>query len=431
MAVCLGNLTAASPWPEFGRATQVCGTSWQEQYATLHSRLLTTAQPRLLVFDAAANGGLADRLTGLMTLLLIAMLTDRALAIDWAGFDAALSTPRIDTAAALALARRAPPNDVRSVRWLNANRLGLREQVEADLDTLWPERVLVFQSNRGFTQGLLTSTRHAAAAASRQLSPSTTQFGCLVDFLLRPTESALATLQPLRDGLAGAHAVETVTIGVHVRTGDASFAAEAGGLGGGGGAAERLAAEAALGAKLYASHAFIFDYAVELGQQLARTRSRAARASDEGGGSSGGGGAAGSGGGGEVGRASGPYFVLLGDSPALRRHAAALLGEQSVLYWGNATGSRIGHVARQPGNAATLQSAVAEHWLFAGCDAFVYSSHSGYPRTAAARALRDDALHTCFHYAGPVFNSHKRSTARECTGPWSVAELGERHAAGL
>jgi hypothetical protein len=61
----------------------------------------------------------------------------------------------------------------------------------------------------------------------------------------------------------------------------------------------------------------------------------------------------------------------------------------------------------------------------------VFSSHSGYPRTAAARALRDDAIHTCFHYDGPLFNSAQRSTARECSGPWSVAALGDRHAAGL
>ena len=34
----------------------------------------------------------------------------------------------------------------------------------------------------------------------------------------------------------------------------------------------------------------------------------------------------------------------------------------------------IGHVARQ---ASSLGNALAEHWLFAGCDAFAYSSHSG------------------------------------------------------
>ena len=63
-------------------------------------------------------------------------------------------------------------------------------------------------------------------------------------------------------------------------------------------------------------------------------------------------------------------------------------------------------------------------------DAFAYSSHSGFPRTAACRALLSEAIHTCFHYEGPLFNKDQ-PTARECTGPYSVYQLGERHAAGL
>ena len=84
---------------------------------------------------------------------------------------------------------------------------------------------------------------------------------------------------------------------------------------------------------------------------------------------------------------------------------------------------------QQAGQSSALLSAIGEHWLYGYARAFAYSSHSGFPRTAAARALRDDALHTCFHYEGPLFNS--QPTARECTGPYSVAALGERHAAGL
>ena len=81
-----------------------------------------------------------------------------------------------------------------------------------------------------------------------------------------------------------------------------------------------------------------------------------------------------------------------------------------------------------------LSNAVAEHWLYGFSRAFAYSSHSGFPRTAAARAMRDDAIHTCFHYSGPLFaEQHKglKRPQRECTGPWTVAELGDRHAAGL
>jgi hypothetical protein len=419
--------TTATPLPEDTRMALVCGSEWQDAYAALHTRLLTTRSPRLLVFDAAANGGLADRLTGLMTVLLFAILTDRALAIDWPGHTEAFGTPRVNVAAALKLAKQAPASEVRRIRWLNSNRLTLREQVETDLDALWPERVLIFQSNRGFSQGLLNSTRHAPAVAARHLTPTTAQFGCLVNFLIRPTEAALERVAPLRDALAMARARAAVTIGVHVRTGDASFDDEAG-------AGGAKSDEARRGAELYEAHAFIFEYATRLGKQLMHARAWPMRGGvlDSSADADRSGGAGGSAGG-SVG-AAGPYYVLLGDSPALRRHAAATLGEHSVLYWGNSTGAAtvgVGHVARQPGDVATLQSAVGEHWLYTGCDSFVFSSHSGYPRTAAARALRDDAMHTCFHYDGPLFNSAQRSTARECSGPWSVAALGDRHAAGL
>ena len=90
----------------------------------------------------------------------------------------------------------------------------------------------------------------------------------------------------------------------------------------------------------------------------------------------------------------------------------------------------MGHVAR---DAAALARAVGEHWLYGACDEFAYSSHSGYPRTAAARAMRPGVIHTCFHYIGPLYAEKKGGTRpkRECSGPWTVAELGDRNAAGL
>ena len=52
----------------------------------------------------------------------------------------------------------------------------------------------------------------------------------------------------------------------------------------------------------------------------------------------------------------------------------------------------------------------------------------------AERALRDDAMHTCFHYDGPLFNSAQRSTARTIllmsTGSWSPLRLRTHILAG-
>ena len=146
---CSDANSTATPLPEDRRSALVCGSEWQDAYATLHTRLLTTRSPRLLVFDAAANGGLADRLTGLMTVLLFAILTDRALAIDWPGHTEAFGTPRVNVAAALKLAKQAPASEVRRIRWLNSNRLTLREQVETDLAALWPERLTPSSESRG------------------------------------------------------------------------------------------------------------------------------------------------------------------------------------------------------------------------------------------------------------------------------------------
>ena len=73
----------------------MCGTEWQDAYAAFHNRLVTagTKSPtqeqalvRIAVFDCSmGNGGLADRLIGLMTVLLISILTDRALVLKWPG----------------------------------------------------------------------------------------------------------------------------------------------------------------------------------------------------------------------------------------------------------------------------------------------------------------------------------------------------------
>ena len=117
---------------------------------------------------------------------------------------------------------------------------------------------------------------------------------------------------------------------------------------------------------------------------------------------------------------------LAGDA---RAHALGAYGEERLLL----PNGTIGHIAKptlsRRRTRTRLLNAVGEHWLFGEAAAFVYSSHSGFPRTAAARArLLDDAIHTCFHYGGALFNT-EQPTARECTGPYSVAHLGERHAA--
>ena len=191
---------------------------------------------------------------------------------------------------------------------------------------------------------------------------------------------------------------------------------------------------------LYASHAFILEYAEALATRLAAEEEQEAEAATA--------------------SSSGlppppppppprrtPRLLLLGDSMPMRQHALSIYGEEKLLL----PNGTVGHIAKpsmssaatssssttttaasssRSAKEAALLNAIGEHWLYSSASAFVYSSHSGFPRTAAARALLDDRIHTCFHYTGPLFNKDQ-PTKRECTGPYSVAQLGERHAGGL
>lgn len=384
------------------RTDAVCGDTWQKAYAELHMAAEFNKSAPLLVFDAFGSGGLADRLTGMMTSLLLAILTDRAFVLMWSGYEEALTMPRFLRGSNEELLRRShnrEKGEFRAVEWFNQNRKELFKQVTRGktLGELWPERIVQIRSNRGFTQQLLASPAFAAAVAAKGLTPANAQFGCLFNFLLQPTEAAVQPLGPI---LADLRAPHHVIVGVHVRTGDSAFTNTV--------INENDILRQNRGKKLFEDHKFIFEYAWELGANItaARNLPPSVKATTR--------------------------LLLLGDSNPLREHALSVYGDRLIVS--NVT---VQHVAKAlpptrggwEAEAKALLSSVGEHWMYSYADAFAYSSHSGFPRTAAARALRDDAIHTCFHYEGPTFNA--QPTARECTGPYTVATLGERHAAGL
>ena len=200
------------------RVLKVCGTAWQAAYSSAHAAWSQDGHTtRALVFEVrGTSGGLADRLTGMMTALLLAILTDRAFQLDWPEHTVALQTPRIDSTGLLPALGRTPPAEVRRVTWINGDRIKLA-QLTAELDHLWPERVVRLQSNRGFTQALL---EQHAAAARRQLTRNSTQFGCLLNFLFEPTP---ATLGPYTALIARLSDATRPVVAVHVRTGDRAF----------------------------------------------------------------------------------------------------------------------------------------------------------------------------------------------------------------
>lgn len=126
---------------------EVCGTAWQDAYASAHAAWSRDgANARALVFEVrGTSGGLADRLTGMMTALLLAVLSDRAFVLDWPEHTAVLRTPRIDATALLPALARASAAEQRRVVWINGDRQKLAQQTASDLAALWPERVVRLQ----------------------------------------------------------------------------------------------------------------------------------------------------------------------------------------------------------------------------------------------------------------------------------------------
>ncbi len=57
-----------------------CG-SWQTAYSQLHKSILSGEQPGRYAISVPAPAGLSDRLVGLVTVFLYALLTDRAFQI--------------------------------------------------------------------------------------------------------------------------------------------------------------------------------------------------------------------------------------------------------------------------------------------------------------------------------------------------------------
>ena len=60
--------------------SSMCG-SWQESYSKLHKSIVSGEQPSRYAISVPAPAGLSDRLVGLVTVFLYALLTDRAFQI--------------------------------------------------------------------------------------------------------------------------------------------------------------------------------------------------------------------------------------------------------------------------------------------------------------------------------------------------------------
>eukprot|EP00850_Spirogloea_muscicola_P023711 SM000380S14653 [mRNA] locus=s380:51195:56362:- [translate_table: standard] len=231
------------PWGEDPLAqSRQCGT-WQAEYASLHRATLAGgagAGAGFLVYYCGSDtgvprpcGGVGDELVGMVSSLLLAVLTRRALIVYNPHMDGLFEPVAVDWRWA-ELPRSIKPS---TAGWINARkwrptvldngRVGVanvhnfgRRKTAQNLhdifDSLKERQFIVLRINRGVTSKLLRegSPWQQQMHALGLLLP--TAFACLTRFLLRVKPELLAPQQHIIQELADS---ATFSIGIHIRAG--------------------------------------------------------------------------------------------------------------------------------------------------------------------------------------------------------------------
>ena len=189
------------------------------EYAKIHKKE-RAACGRILVFDCNLEddcGGLADRFVGMMTSVLVSMLTQRAFIMRQDFFDESFqpTDPDVDWRWSETLERCTRESPLFSFfRERNAY-----DNVE---DLLGNHSIVRIRSNRGYLHGFLDHPKYGEKLAKLGFDKCTL-FGRLFDQLFRPTEALTAWVQKFIswDGPLGQQPV--LTVGFHMRLGDRFF----------------------------------------------------------------------------------------------------------------------------------------------------------------------------------------------------------------
>ncbi|CAJ0848945.1 6421_t:CDS:2 [Entrophospora sp. SA101] len=201
-----------------------CG-SWQEGYTKLHNEIINgSAAQRYAgyVCDAKMNcGGLADRILGMTSTFLFALLTDRAFLADWQvplPLDAIFESPNIDWSY-----DSFDPSYV--IKDLDTTEINIIDYDLQDLDyyfpltnwtTRYPDPFIKFYTNQGLIQRTFDSKYYSSKLKEIGLKPHTA-FGCIVDYLFRPVPPALSFITQY----SALFALPNIfSVGIHIRTGD-------------------------------------------------------------------------------------------------------------------------------------------------------------------------------------------------------------------
>lgn len=235
-----------------------CGT-WQSSYTALHKRILSGEAPQRYLVSIPPSTGLADKLVGLPTQLLWAVLTDRALQHvprhSMPPFESFLNVQHINISGP-----NLPPHIADSPNRIDflhyAERKGsigadaeypfrfnfseyfpicLRNNdsantailTQSDLriypPTYFNTRTLLIESNRGMTYRLFDNPFHRAELLALGLTPENA-FSCAFKYLFSPIEdSCTGVCRHILQSIENAKQDQIAIIGIQVRVGDAAM----------------------------------------------------------------------------------------------------------------------------------------------------------------------------------------------------------------
>lgn len=354
--------------------------TWMKSYSTFHQdNIIKDTSPKLIFVPILS--GLADRLIGVSTSFLFAVLTDRVFQIgnrhQLPFLETIFTSPHINwTRGTDEEWLLDPLRDITAIRnyeqsilsqgKYNAvntiNQYKLQDAfLRQDISHLFGTSENVFISiNRGKTIRIFENVHYKEKLAAMGLS-SYTAFGCLIHYLFTPRpEIFIPVLPQLRalvnyssphnSGSTGTQVWPALRIGIHIRTGDRHLMSYD---------------HAAPGLASFHHH---FDCATQI-----ETFARASPTQPV-------------------------VWYLLTDSPQLRKEAVEKYGDKVL----TSLTSRIEHSAKEPSvcthdctvSHAGFQTAAAEWYLLGLCEYFVISEWSGFGRSAAFRSLRNDSIYT-------------------------------------
>ncbi|CAI2200450.1 9885_t:CDS:2, partial [Funneliformis geosporum] len=199
-----------------------CG-SWQDNYSRLHEEILSrNGSQRYVSYICDVNincGGLADRILGMTSAFVFALLTNRGFLADWQTnlpIEAIFNSPNIDWSYdSLNL-----PSDIRE---LETSELSIIDFDAKNLDekfmlsnwtTKYPSSFIKFYSNRGMIIRTFDSKFYAQTLKDMGLRPHTA-FGCILDYLFRPVPSALSFITQYTSLFALS---SIFTVGIQIKT---------------------------------------------------------------------------------------------------------------------------------------------------------------------------------------------------------------------